>query len=108
MVMATTGHNSFAKTRLRDFFERIERLQEEIDALNADKSEVYQEAKAEGFDVKIMRIVVSRRQMDRAELEQRDALIDLYESVVKGLGGEAGTKIATRARAKDAEEDGDE
>lgn len=104
--MQGKGHNSIAKSRLRDFFQRIERLQEEIDAINADKSEVYQEAKAEGFDVKIMRIVISRRQMDRAELEERDALIDLYESVVKGLGG--GTKVATRARARDSEEDGDE
>lgn len=102
--MAGTGHNSFAKTRLRSYFERIERLQEEIDALNTDKSEVYTEAKAEGFDVKVMKVVLSRRQMDRADVEERDALIKFYEDVMKGLPGGAGTDRATRARAEDGDE----
>lgn len=90
-----------AKSVLRDYFERIERLNEEIEALNADKSEIYQEAKANGLDVKVMRIVLSRRQMDQAEVQERDALVDLYESVIRGLGDSSGTKSATRARAKD-------
>lgn len=101
--MAGKGHN-IAHARLRGFFDRIERLNEEIDALNADKSEVYAEAKGEGFDVKVMRVVLSRRQMDREEIEARDALIELYESVLTASNGN-GTKRATRARAKDAEDD---
>lgn len=90
-----TGDNSIAKGRLRDFFQRIEGLNEEIEALNSDKSQVYQEAKGEGFDVTIMRVVLSRRKMDRAEVQERDALVDLYESALSG------TKPATRARARE-------
>lgn len=92
------GHNSnisFAKARLRSYFERVEALNEEIDTLNSDKSEVYSEAKAEGFDTKIMRIVLSRRKMERAEVEERDSLIDLYEQALSGM------KPATRARARE-------
>jgi uncharacterized protein (UPF0335 family) len=89
------GDNSFAKGRLRDFFQRIERLNEDIEALNSDKSQVYQEAKAEGFDVTIMRVVLSRRKMDRADVQERDALVELYESALSG------TKPATRARARE-------
>lgn len=90
------------KAMLRDCFTRIERLNEKIDALNADKSEVYSEAKALGLDVKTMRIVIARRGMDRADVEERDALVQIYESVL------AGTKSATRARAREDAEDGDE
>jgi len=94
-------HDNIAGAKLRSYFERIERLNEEIDALNNDKSEVYSEAKAEGFDVKVMRIVLSRRKMDSAEVFERDSLIELYERALRGNEKGAGTKRATRARARE-------
>lgn len=104
--MAGKGDNSIAKAQLRAYFERLERLNEEIDDLNKDKSEVFAEARANGYDAKIMRIVLSRRQMDRTERQERDALIELYEGILGlGLGGKSGTKVATRARAGDEETD---
>lgn len=102
---AGKGHNSVAHAQLRNFFERIERLNEQIEALNSDKSEVYQQAKAEGFDTTVMRVVLSRRKMDVNEVKERDALIELYESALKGTSG---TKVATRARAREGAEGGDE
>lgn len=101
------GDNSIAKAQLRGYFESIERLNEQIEALNADKSEVYQEAKANGYDTTVMRVVLSRRKMDQNEVAERDALIELYERAL--AGSRSGTKSATRARARgDDEEDGDE
>ena len=47
------------------FIERIERLEEEKKALTSDIKDVYGEAKANGFDVKIMRKIVSIRKQDR-------------------------------------------
>ncbi len=47
------------------FIERIERLEEEKKALAGDIKDVYGEAKANGFDVKIMRKIVSIRKQDR-------------------------------------------
>lgn len=98
--------DNIAKARLRDLFESIERINGEIDALNQDKSEVYQTAKAEGFDVTVMRVVLSRRKMDRSDVVERDELIALYESALLGPG--SGTKSATRARARDGKGGDDE
>ena len=86
--MAGPGHNSgFAADALKSFFERIERLQEEKDALSADQKEVYAEAKGTGFDVKIMRKVIALRRMDKADLQEMDALLNLYRNAV-GLGND--------------------
>jgi len=86
--MAGRGHNSgFAREQLKSFIERVERLQEEKDALSADMKEVYAEAKGTGFDTKIMRIIVRLRKLDKADLQEQDALIDLYREAV-GLNGD--------------------
>ena len=51
--------------QLQQFIERIERLEEEKRALMADIKDVYAEAKATGFEAKIMRQIVRMRGMDR-------------------------------------------
>lgn len=68
----------FAAAHLRAFIERIERLEEEKRALSGDIKEVYSEAKANGFEPKIMRQVVRLRKMDTAERQEQEALIDVY------------------------------
>ena len=49
------GHNSADGERLRSFIERIERLDEEIDAIKEDRKDILTEAKSTGFDPKIVR-----------------------------------------------------
>ena len=73
--MAKSG---FAKDQLKSFINRIERLEEERAALSADIREVYSEAKGTGFDTKIMRQVVRLRKLDRADFQEREAVLDLY------------------------------
>ena len=77
--MAKSG---FAKDRLRSFVERIERLEEEKKALSDDIKEVYAEAKGEGFDTKTMRQVVGLRKLDKADFQEREAMLDLYLSAL--------------------------
>ncbi len=48
----------------------------------ADIREVYAEAKSRGFDSKIMRQVVRLRRMERHELQEQEALLDLYRSAL--------------------------
>ena len=67
-----------AAKRLKDFIERIERLEEEKAALGDDVKAVYAEAKAFGFDTKIMRQVVKLRKLDGRDREEQAALLDLY------------------------------
>ena len=84
--MAEIGHNGIngaAATALRSFFQRITRIEEEIAGLNADKSEIYSELKAQGFDPKIMRIVMNRQKQDREAVAELDELIQLYENALR-------------------------
>ena len=68
-----------AGERLRQFIERVERLEEERRALGADIREVYSEAKALGFEPKIMRQLVRLRRMVTHELVEQEALLDTYK-----------------------------
>ncbi len=68
--------------RLKSFIERIERLEEEKAALMEDIREVYGEAKAVGFDAKIMRKVVSLRRMDTDKRREEEEILDLYKVAV--------------------------
>jgi len=64
--------------RLRLLIERIERLSEEKQGIADDIKDVYAEAKAVGYDPKILRAVIRLRKMrpdDRAEFE---AVLDTY------------------------------
>lgn len=67
-----------AADQLRSFVERIERIEEEIKGLNEDKSDIYKEAKANGFDVKVLRKVVALRRKDYAERQEEDAILEIY------------------------------
>lgn len=83
-MTAAVGHNSAAGNRLRAFVERLERLDEEIKALNGDKRDVYAEAKSCGYDVPTIRKLIRRRATDAAALQEQDALLELYERAVQG------------------------
>lgn len=70
--------SGFAKEHLKTFVGRIERLEEERASLSADIREVYGEAKGQGFDTKVMRQVVRLRKLDKANFQEREAMLDLY------------------------------
>ena len=64
--------------QLRAFIERIERLNEEKKALSEDIKAVYSEAKANGFDPKIIRKIISIRHQDPDARSEEETLLDLY------------------------------
>ena len=68
--------------QLTKFIERIERLEEENRAIMADIKDVYAEAKASGFEPKVMRQVVRLRAMDSDLLIEQDALLDTYRDAL--------------------------
>ena len=67
---------------LRAFIERIEKLEEEKKALADDIKEVYGEAKGTGFDVKIIRKIVSIRRQDRDKRREEEEILSLYLSAL--------------------------
>jgi len=72
-----------AADRLQAFVQRIERLEDDRAAIAADVREVLSEAKSAGFDVPTIRQVVRLRRMDRQDLQERDALLELYRDVLE-------------------------
>jgi len=74
--------NIAAQGRLRTIIERLERLEEDKQAVMTDMKEVFAEAKGEGYDVKALRKVIRLRKIDRAKREEEDAILDLYMSAV--------------------------
>ena len=71
-----------AGERLRSLIERIERLLEERAAINSDIREVYAEGKAAGFDVKIMRQLIRLKQMEEADRDEQETLLELYRRAI--------------------------
>lgn len=63
---------------LKSIVERIENLEEQKAAIADDIRQVYAEAKASGFDTKVMRRVISLRKMDPAKREEFESLLDVY------------------------------
>jgi len=70
--------DSVAADQLKAFIERIERLEEEKADISGDIRELFNEAKGNGFDTKVMRRVISLRKKDRAERQEEEAILELY------------------------------
>jgi uncharacterized protein (UPF0335 family) len=73
---------SVAADQLKSIIERIERLEEEKKALSDDIKDVYGEAKANGFDTKVLRKIVSLRKQDRDERMEEEAILELYKQAL--------------------------
>lgn len=76
------GEPAVAADQLRLFIERIERLYEEVKGLNDDIRDVYAEAKANGYDPKIMRMIVRLRAMESHTRAEQDAVLETYRQAL--------------------------
>ena len=68
--------------RLRLLIERIERLEEEKKGIADDIRDVYAEAKAVGYDTKIMRQIVRLRKMKPDDRSEQDMLLETYKNAL--------------------------
>ena len=85
--------SGIAANQLKSFVQRIERLEEEKRALAEDIKEVYSEAKGRGFDTKILRKVIALRKKDQQELDEEQAVLDVYLRAL-GMRGAVGGRTA--------------
>ena len=79
--MSDAGHN-VTDDRLRLLIERIERLEEEKAAIADDIKDVFVEAKAVGYDAKIMKQVIRLRKMQPDDRREMETILDLYKSAL--------------------------
>src|SRR5690606_2612696 len=89
-----------ARSRLKDFIERIERIAADRRDLGDDMKAVFAEAKAEGFDTKAMRRIIKRRDKDPAEVAEEDTIFETYMAEL-GMTPEAPLPSMVRALGVD-------
>ena len=84
----TGGGNAarIASEELRSYIERIERLQDEQQVIGEDIKEVKAEAKAKGYDLKVIAEMLRLRRLDAAEREEREALRRVYGEALGVFG----------------------
>ena len=71
-----------AAGELRQFIERIERLEAEKKDIAEQQKEVMAEAKARGYDTKVMRKVIALRKRDRDEIAEEEAVLEMYKEAL--------------------------
>ncbi|MGE7153136.1 DUF2312 domain-containing protein [Methylorubrum rhodesianum] len=74
--------SSVAADQLKSIIDRVERLEEEKAGIAGDIKDVYAEAKANGFDVKALRKLISLRKQDHDERQEAEAILELYMSEI--------------------------
>ncbi|SFU37524.1 Uncharacterized conserved protein, UPF0335 family [Methylobacterium sp. UNCCL125] len=87
-----------AADELRQFIERIERLEEEKAGILGDIKEVFAEAKGRGFDTKAMRTILRIRKQDHSERQEQEAILELY---MQALGMLADTPLGRAAVSRE-------
>lgn len=78
------GEASYRVTanELRQFIERIERLDAEKKDLADQQKEVMAEAKARGYDTKVMRKVIALRKRDKDDIAEEEAVLEMYKEAL--------------------------
>ena len=68
--------------RLRLLIERVERLEEEKRGIQDDIKDVYAEAKATGYDAKIMKQIVRLRKLKPDDRREMEMLLETYKNAL--------------------------
>jgi uncharacterized protein (UPF0335 family) len=71
-----------AADQLKQYVSRIERLESDKAEIADDIKQVFDEAKANGFDTKIMKQVLKLKKLDKDSLAEQEAILDLYRAAL--------------------------
>ncbi|GAC1044425.1 MULTISPECIES: DUF2312 domain-containing protein [Rhizobium] len=76
--MEENSVENVAAAELRQFIERIERLEEEKAAIQSDIKDVMGEAKGRGYDTKAIRTIIRLRKKDANERLEEESILQTY------------------------------
>lgn len=68
--------------QLKQYMSRIERLETEKSNAADDIKQVFDEAKANGFDTKIMKKILKLKKLDKNKLAEEEAILELYREAL--------------------------
>jgi uncharacterized protein (UPF0335 family) len=78
----TMAEATVSDQQLRQFIERIERLEEEKKGIADDIRDVYLESKSQGYEPKMMREIIRLRKMPVHDRKEFEAILDVYKSAL--------------------------
>ncbi len=67
---------------LRQFVERYERLEQEKKDIADQQKEVMAEARARGYDVRVLKKLIALRKKDPQEISEEEAILQLYREAL--------------------------
>jgi len=76
------SNSGAAAAELREFVERIERLEEEKKTVADDIKDVFGEAKGRGYDTKALRVILKDRKADAEERMAFEGIVDTYRAAL--------------------------
>ena len=71
---------------LRQFIERLERLDQEKKDIAEQQKEVMAEAKGRGYDTKVIRKVIALRKREPDDIAEEEAVLEMYKEAL-GMQG---------------------
>lgn len=77
-MVADVADSGVAADELRQFIERIERLEEEKAGIGEDIKNTFAELKGRGFDATAVREILKIRKRDASERQEQEAILELY------------------------------
>lgn len=75
---ASPVKGSVAAAELKQFVERLERLEEEKKAISDDIKDVFAELKGRGYEPKAVRQILRIRKQDQSERQEQEAILEVY------------------------------
>lgn len=78
----TKDSYGIAAGELRQFIEQFEQMDAEKRGIVEQQKELMAEAKARGYDTKVMRKVIALRRRDRNDVAEEEAILDMYKEAL--------------------------
>lgn len=80
----TTSDTSYRVTaeELRQFIERIDRLEAEKKDIGEQQKEVMAEAKSRGYDTKVLRKLIALRKREPDDIAEEEAILEMYKEAL--------------------------
>ncbi|MDO5621863.1 MAG: DUF2312 domain-containing protein [Paracoccus sp. (in: a-proteobacteria)] len=71
-----------AADELRQFIEQYEQLEAEKKDITERQKEIMSEAKARGYDTKVMKKIIGLRKRDRDDIAEEEAILEMYKAAL--------------------------
>ncbi|MEZ5685350.1 MAG: DUF2312 domain-containing protein [Paracoccaceae bacterium] len=73
---------SVAADELRQFIEQFEHLEAEKKDIAEQQKDIMSEAKARGYDTKVMKKIIALRKRDKNDVAEEEAILETYKAAL--------------------------